>query len=97
VGGRKYTKEEDPGMIDGYYKVIQTWRIHVWNSALPKDQQKQLRLFPEWQETATLLMKAYEKRMSYHRNKTSRWKRAYRPGRSRNRRLSIGPCVLAVR
>ncbi|CAO2650730.1 Nn.00g020220.m01.CDS01 [Neocucurbitaria sp. VM-36] len=62
---------EEVAMIDGYYKVIKTWRIHVWNSALPSDQQIQLRLFPEWQETATLSFKSYEKREKYHRNKTT--------------------------
>ncbi|KAJ4320974.1 hypothetical protein N0V94_003150 [Neodidymelliopsis sp. IMI 364377] len=54
-GGREHTREEEPGTIDSHYKVLQTWRIHVWNNTLLEDQQKQLRLFPEWQETATLL------------------------------------------
>lgn len=28
-------------------RSIKTWRIHVWNSALPVEEQVQLRLFPE--------------------------------------------------
>ncbi|KAI8942961.1 hypothetical protein NX059_001000 [Plenodomus lindquistii] len=32
-----------------YNKKIKTWRIHVWNDASPKDQQKKLRLYPEVQ------------------------------------------------
>jgi hypothetical protein len=46
--------EEEVTMIDEYHKVIKTWRIHVWNSVLLKDQQKQLRLFPYWQKSKTI-------------------------------------------
>jgi hypothetical protein len=69
LGGRDHTRTEEKDLIDGYFKVIPTWRIHVWNNALPKDQQKQLRLFPEWSETESLLQKAWRKSEHYYKTR----------------------------
>jgi hypothetical protein len=39
--------------VDGYLKTIKTWRIRVWNAAVPETETRLLRLFPEWKPTKT--------------------------------------------
>jgi hypothetical protein len=47
------TLAEEKTLIDRCNKKIKTWRVFVWNDALPKGQQTKLRLFPEVQKSPT--------------------------------------------
>ncbi|CAN9217678.1 unnamed protein product [Alternaria alternata] len=40
-------------LMDKYRKTIKTWRVTVFDGALPKTEQKRLRLFPEYEQEET--------------------------------------------
>ena len=60
VSSANMTTAEQMKRMDQYYKVIKTWRLRVWNDALPIDQRgKLLRLFPEMKPQYTKRMEAF--------------------------------------
>jgi hypothetical protein len=45
----KFSTGEQLGLMEQRRMTRKTWRIFVWNAALPEDTQKRLRLFPEFE------------------------------------------------
>jgi hypothetical protein len=63
-GISKRTLTEEKTFIDRYNKKTKTWRVSVWNDALPKDQQKKLQIFPEVQKSPTSAQQQWNGRVT---------------------------------
>ncbi|KAB2109672.1 hypothetical protein AG0111_0g944 [Alternaria gaisen] len=58
-----FLKQQDQmTMLAKYRKKMKTWRVFVWDDALPKDQQTKLRLFPEHAPQSTRQEQAWIKK-----------------------------------
>jgi hypothetical protein len=57
----KYSTREQQDLIVRHRAIRKTWRIFVWNDALPKKMQKRLRLFPEFEPQRTTKYESWYK------------------------------------